>query len=184
MSAQPPSAKAQTRKARGGCLAVLGLIVLIVVIVVIAEGGGSKSSPQSEARSYIKDKTFQINKVRATVETIEGSVGLIIKHHGGSESEVNELARNAQSAHNSIDEVRSELFKVGGNEELSHATLSLQEGANELKNAMGALVAYAGSPNPATLAHLSTQLEKGKEEWNMGAEKVWQIAAESNPPKL
>lgn len=80
--------------------------------------------------------------------------------------------------------MRNELYKVGGNDELSSATLNLQEGANELKNAMGALVAYTGNPNPASLAHLSTQLESGKSKWNEGAETVWRIAGESGAPKL
>jgi hypothetical protein len=180
--AQPP-AKPQ-RKARGGCLAFVVIVIVVIAVIAIAEGGGKSSSPQAEARSYIKDNNFQINKVRASVETIEGEVGLIIKNHGGSETEINELAKNAQSAHNGIDEVRSELYKVGGNNELSSATLIMQEGANELKNAMGALVAYTGNPNPASLAHLSTQLESGKNKWNEGAETVWRIAGESGVPKL
>lgn len=37
---------------------------------------------------------------------------------------------------------------------------------------------------PATLASLNTQFEKGKEKWNEGADKVWEVAGEHGAPRV
>jgi hypothetical protein len=146
----------------------------------------SSSSPQKEAREYINQKGTAINIGRVNYEHVAGIVALLkqAEAEGKSSEVINELAKTAQEAHNQVDEIRAGLYKVGGDQKLSEATLTLQEGANELKNAMGALVAYTGSPNPATLAHFSTQLEAAKTKWNEGAEAVWALAKESGAMTL
>lgn len=184
MAAQGTGSTKAKKNTRTGCGCLTFIVIVVIVVIAVAAGSGGKSSPEKEAREYIKEKTFQIDKVRASVEDVEVVLGGVIKNNGGSTTEIDELASDAEKAHDGINEVRNELYKLGGNEELSNATLALQEGANELKNAMGALVAYTGNPNPASLAHLNSQYEKGKEKWNEGAEKVWSIAKESGAPKL
>lgn len=185
MNTQQKKPNAAQGCARGGCgLAVL--VVVIVIIVAVVAGGKSKShsSAASEAGSYIKAKGARIDIINATVSDVLVQLGKVIKNGGSSTTEVDEMATEAQKAHDRVNELRSELFQAEGNEELSHASLAIEEGANELKNAMGALVAYAGNPNPATLAHLNAQFEKGKEKWDEGVETVWRIAKKGEAPKL
>lgn len=109
---------------------------------------------------------------------------LATKAGGEAGTVIDELAKVAQEAHNEIDGFRQELFKPDGDKKLSEATFVLSEGANELKNAMGGLVAYTGNPNPATLAHFSTQLESAKSTWNQGVEEIWHLANESGAMTL
>jgi hypothetical protein len=45
-------------------------------------------------------------------------------------------------------------------------------------------VAYTGNPNPATLAHFTTQLEAAKAKWNQGVDEIWTIAGEHGAYRL
>jgi hypothetical protein len=178
----PAKAKGNTRT---GCGCLAFIVVVVVIIIAVAAGSGGKSaSPEKEAQEYISQKSHTINIGRVDYEHVEALVGLASKAGNETTTVVDELAKVAQEAHNEIDGFRQELFKSGGNEKLSDATLQLSEGANELKNAMGAIVAYTGNPNPATLAHVSTQLETAKSKWNEGAEEIWHIANESGAMTL
>jgi hypothetical protein len=56
------------------------------------------------------------------------------------------------------------------------------KGANDLKNSMGALVAYTGDPNSATLAHFNSQYGSARTEWNEGVNAIW--AGEKNKPTI
>ncbi len=182
---------AAAKNTRAGCGCLLGVVALIVVIGAIA-GGSGKSGPsgssgsdaRSEARKYISERGHVINLGRVDFEHVALLVGLLSKSGGESEQVIDEIAKVAQESHDEIDGFREELFKTEGNEKLGEATLELSEGAGELKNAMGALVAYTGNPNPATLAHFSVQMEKAKEKWNAGVEEIWQIAQEQGAMTL
>lgn len=183
---------AATKNTRTGCGCLVALIV-VVIIIVAASSGGSKSNggsssggsgAQGEARAYIKDKARTINFGRVDYEHIAALVALL--QGAGSESSqvINEIAKVAQESHDEIDGFRAELFKTGGDEKLSEATFELSDGANELKNAMGALVGYTGNPNPATLAQFTIQLEKAKAKWNLGVDQIWTIAGEHGAYRL
>jgi len=41
---------------------------------------------------------------------------------------------------------------------------------------MGALVAYTGNPNPATLAQFATAYQNAVTEWNQSLRAVWSAA--------
>jgi hypothetical protein len=59
---------------------------------------------------------------------------------------------------------------------------ALYGAANDLKNSMGALVAYTGNPNPATLAQASTQYNTAVGEWNDAITTIY--AGKSQTPPL
>ena len=67
---------------------------------------------------------------------------------------------------------------------VGNAALEIFSSANNLKNAMGALVAYTGNPNPATLAHFSTQYQPAVAEWNKGIEAMWHLGDKSGVPSI
>jgi hypothetical protein len=178
-----PAAKNQTRTGCG-CLAFIVIVVIIGIAVASSGGGGKGASPEKEAREYIAQKSHVINYGRVDYEHVQALVLLASKAGNEGGTVINELAKVAQESHDQIDGFRQELFKTEGDKKLSEATFTLSEGANELKNAMGALVAYTGSPNPATLAHLTVQLQAAKGKWNEGAEGIWSIAKESGAMTL
>lgn len=109
---------------------------------------------------------------------------MAIAEKGGGTEGIDEIAKAAQEGHDEIDGFRQELFDAEGGKKLSEATFALSEGANELKNAMGGLVAYSGNPNPATLAHFSVQMQAAQGKWNQAVDEVWEIAGEHDAPRL
>jgi hypothetical protein len=166
----PAKAKGNTRTGCG-CLAFL-VIAIIIIVAVASSGSGKSGSPEKEARSYISSKGHTINIGRVDYEHVALLIGLLSKSGTESETVINEIAKVAQEAHNEIDGLRSELFDSEASEKLKDATLELSAGANELKNAMGAIVAYTGNPNPATLAHATTQMQSAKSNWNTGVDDM------------
>jgi hypothetical protein len=173
---------------RTGCGCLAAIVVVAIIVAAVAGGGGggkgTSSSPEKEAREYISQKGHNINVGRVDYEHVALLVGLASKAGGESTTVVDELAKVAQEAHNEIDSFREELFKTDGNKKLQEATFELSEGANELKNAMGGLIAYTGNPNPATLAHFTIQLEAAKGKWNEGVDQIWTIAREHGAYRL
>jgi hypothetical protein len=190
-----------TRRGGAGHMRLIGAgIVIAFVITLVAASSSHKSSPtsappagsaesqnsspQTEAREYIQQKGHVINLGRVDYEHVAALVALAGKAGNESGLVMNELAKVAQESHDQIDGFREELFKTGGDQKLGEATLQLSEGANELKNSMGALVAYTGNPNPATLAHFTVQLDAAQSKWNQGVDGVWGIAHEHGALRL
>lgn len=137
----------------------------------------SISGAEKEAREYIAHKGHVINFGRVDYEHVATLIALSSKSPEDTEV-VDEIAKVAQEAHDEIDGFRQELFETEAGGKLKEATFELSEGANELKNAMGAIVAYTGNPDPATLAHATTQLQTAKSKWNESVEEIWHIANE------
>ena len=49
---------------------------------------------------------------------------------------------------------------------------------------MGALVAYTGNPNAATLAQFTVKYRKAVAEWDNGVRAIWHLAGRKNPPTV
>jgi hypothetical protein len=88
------------------------------------------------------------------------------------------LAQNAQGGHDKLDQYRWD-FTSDDDGALGDAEAGLSVAANDLKNAEGALVAFAGGPNPATAAHAVAQFNAGIAEWNQAVQYIWQAAGVS-----
>lgn len=189
-------------------------VVIIVVIAVAGSGGkgggrkGSGSStsssvaapvgkattsaskpqgpemPQSqkEALSWIKEHGQDARRVAASVEVVQIAVDELQKEE--TSEKTNEAAKYAQEAHNNIDEIRQEFATGSYSGEVENASLGVFSSANSLKNAMGALVAYLGNPNPATLAHFTTQYEPAKNEWDEGIRAIYKLAHQREEPTI
>jgi hypothetical protein len=67
---------------------------------------------------------------------------------------------------------------------LENAEAEMFDAANGLKNSTGAVVAYTGNPDPATLAGFTSQYQPAEAEWNDGVRKVWRLAHKPKPPTL
>jgi hypothetical protein len=169
-------------KSKQGCLGCLVSVVIVVGIIGAVASGGHHTTPAAQAKAYIKEHGLGAKRVAASVEDTEIQLGLAIK--AGASANVDELAQAAQSAHDAIDEVRNEFATTETSGELGAAALDIFTAANGLKNAMGALVAYTGNPNPATLAHFTTQFSSAREEWDHGVSTIWSTAHEGNAPTL
>jgi hypothetical protein len=132
------------------------------------------SEAQQKALDYIHDHGADANRVVANVVIVQ--IALLDLQKNPTQEKLNTLAITAQDAHDRLDAVRSN-FAAGG----SDAELLVFSGANDLKNAMGAIVTYTGDPNPATLASLTSQYKQAVSEWNAGVRSIWKAAKKSPP---
>lgn len=181
---KPPKPESSGLTRTKGCLSLIVLgVILVVAISTISSSGGKSKTPQQNAQTYIKSMGRDMNTVQVSVQSVQAGL-LILQKDGATSDAVNQFAQVAQQAHDSIDAVRQDFATgdTGGN--LGNAEVELFTAANDLKNAMGAVVAYTGNPNPATLAHFTSQYQPAVAEWNDGVRGVWSIAGESKPPTL
>lgn len=185
------------------------VVVLVIVIIAVATSGSSKkpssSTPpptttqqaaptttapakpsipkaEADARSYITAHGGDAYRVQANVLDVQLAVGLFQKQ--ATQANLNQMAMQAQTAHDNLDAIRTDFAGGFGNDELGTAELNAFSGANDLKNAMGALVSYAGAPNAATLAHFTTQYQTAVSEWNQGVRIIWRLAHRGKPPTV
>ncbi len=115
--------------------------------------------------------------VSASVRAVE--LDLNAGAHGTPD--LDQLASDAQDAHDQIDPVRDSFAQTTDS---SDAQLEVFGAANDLKNAMGAIVAWTGDPNPATLAHATSQLKTAFAEWNDGVRTIWHAAHRHDGPTI
>lgn len=158
---------------------LLLLPVLAGVVGIVVAGCGASGTPRHQARSYIRSMHRDMNTVQASVESVVVGINLVAKDP--SIADINEFAGLAQQAHDSIDAIRKEFATTDTSGKLGNAELELFSAANDLKNAMGAVVAYEGNPNAATLAHFTDQYQQARGEWNQGVTEVWRLARERKP---
>ena len=124
-----------------------------------------------------------VNTVQVSVQSVQA--GLVILEKGPiNQSAVDSFAQLAQQAHDSIDGVRQSFATSDTSGTVGNAEVEVFTAANDLKNAMGAFVTYAGTPNAATLASLTSQYNNARGEWNQGVDAIWMAAGESGPPTI
>jgi hypothetical protein len=167
-----------------------GVGALLVAIVIVVVAGGSNPKPASApapvetrrdlARGWIVRHGGDGFRVRAVIANVILEVGAFKR----SPTQVNldRLATVAQQAHDDLDAIRANFATATDGGALGNAELDMFSGANDLKNAMGALVAEAGAPNAATVAHFNTSYAHAVKEWNGGARTIWHIAHRTSPP--
>ena len=189
--------------------AILALIVLIIIVAAAAGGSSNKNQsangnssspsqpsksspskpskpamPQSEkdARAWINKLGADSNRVAANVRLVQLQVG--IARRNPSVAAVDKLAQVAQQSHDNLDGIRDDFAYGDDSGSLGNAELSAFSAANDLKNSMGALVTYTGTPNAATLASFNTQYAKARAEWNYGVRTIWRLAKKKHPPTV
>lgn len=177
----------------------LGAVILVIIIAVSSNNSSKtpttttnatksttksavSSAPHaSAAEQYIRKHGADANRVQANVLLVSLAVTQAKKS-----GDLNAVAQAAQSAHDNLDNIRNDFADTASiacsSCSLGDASLELFTASNDLKNAMGALVAYTGDPNPATLAHFNTQFATARSEWNQGARFIW--AGKANKPTL
>lgn len=145
----------------------------------------SATMPQQErdARHFISSPYGrEARQVQVRVEFVWVALGLAKQKP--TQANVDELAQVAQESHDEIAGVRDDFAMCT----TSHSgTLQDVEGllysdAGEVKNAMGAMVAYCGAPNAATLARFTTQYDQARTDWDRDVRAIWAIAREKKPP--
>jgi hypothetical protein len=101
-------------------------------------GGAPQSSGLSASQTYIRNHGADANQVAVNVATVQ--VGVSLLQGSPTAANVNQLAQFAQQAHDNLDALRNN-FAESDSGTLGNAELEVFSGANDLKNAMGALEA-------------------------------------------
>jgi len=188
--AQPAKPKSGSNERRR--LTLVEFVVVIAVIIAAVSGGcgggggqsstGKGNGSRQAARDYIKSKHRDTNTVQASVQSLQA--GLAIMSKSATPDDMNSFAQLAQQAHDFIDGVRNDFATSDTTGALGNAEVEVFAAANDLKNAMGAVVAYTGDPNPATLAHFTSLYQTAVSEWNDGIRTIWRIAGERGAPTV
>ncbi len=189
------------RSSRAGTvgLTVVGFVsVVIIVGAAVGHRHHSSTDPgtaatsgqttpgvpkdEADARNYILAHAADAYRVRANVKNVEDDIGAAAQD--ATQSNIDQLAIEAQTAHDDIDEIRADFTTSDLSGALGDAELNAFSGANDLKNAMGAIVTWTGDPNPATLASMTSQLSHARSEWNRGVTTIWHTARRPSPPTV
>lgn len=159
-----------------------GIVAAALMISTVVAVGSAVAAPASQikdAQAYIKKHGTDANRVQANVVLAQLAIGQVSKN--GTQANLNKLALTAQDSHDNLDAIRNN-FAESASGGLGDAELLVFAGANDLKNSMGALVAWTGNPNAATLASFASQFKRGRSEWDSGIRKIWKLAQRSKPP--
>jgi hypothetical protein len=100
-----------------------------------------------------------------------------------------QLAADAQKAHNDYANVKGDVILAGNdvsdNDQIGRAENKMDDGINELKNGMDALVAFAEEPTAGNLGSANSQLASGVADWDQGLTVIWRLAGDaSDAPTL
>jgi hypothetical protein len=158
--------------------------IAIVCLLAVATAGCSSNGSQPGAASFYAAHGRQAARVGPSVRAVEAEVDALANPPAAGA--LTRIATSAQQANERLDEVRSgwQVTEKGEEEELSTIETQLSEGSAELKNAMAALVTYAGNPSQAALVPYTTHLRSGREKWNEGVVQLWHLTSRSNPPTV
>jgi hypothetical protein len=109
----------------------------------------------------------------------EIKVGLDILHNDPTG-----LAQDARAAHDVFMNAKTDIIAAGNNvsdnDRLGGAELQMDDAINELKNGMGAVVAFAENPNAGTLGAANSKLDQGITDWDQAATVLWTMAGRAS----
>jgi hypothetical protein len=189
---QPPTRKPHTvGKIVAGALG--GLVMIIAIAATLSGGSQHSTSKHANAPTTTHsshkpagntDAVAYVKRFAAPTTLVSGSVGAVeldLNTGAHGTPDLNQLASDAEDAHDQIDQVRDSFAQTTDS---SDAQLEVFGAANDLKNAMGAIVAWTGNPNPATLAHATSQLKTAFAEWNDGVRTIWHAAHKHDAPTI
>ena len=153
-----------------------------MIAVAVTAFSGHKT-PAQQAQAYVTSHGADARHVAANVAIVQ--LAVMAGQKSGAQDAMNQVALAAQKAHDNIDNVRANFASdTTSDGALGNDETEVFAAANDLKNAMGAAVAYTGDPNSATLAQFTTKYQKAVGEWNDGVQAIWTLAGKSDPPTL
>jgi hypothetical protein len=145
--------------------------------------GCASSSAQLGATAFLNEHVAAAARAAAATKAVEAEVSRLSS--SPTRPQLERLARAAGKGHRNVVQAGEWNVAEGGEEEdLPHAEAEVTEGANELANAMSALLAYARAPRAAALARYESELARGREQWNEGISQLWYLAHTAHPPTL
>jgi hypothetical protein len=153
----------------------IGDAVLAAMATITIVGCGGSNSPVTDAKTYVRT----IGPDAAQVETYQIKVGLDILNNDPTG-----LAQDAQAAHDASVNVKTDIIGAGNNvsdnNRLGTAELQMDDAINELKNGMGAVVAFTENPDAGTLGAANSTSGQGITDWDRAATVLWTMAGQAS----
>jgi hypothetical protein len=155
---------------------------LAAALLALVLAGCGSSSMQSDASSFIAEHQQQAVRVKQGALAADGALAGLA--NPPTAAQLGALARSAQQGHDLIAHAHDEWVTAeGGAEEiLSSAEIEADDGANEMRDALAGLVAYAARPDAGTLARYAAQLRTGREKWDEAVRQIWHLGGRPDPP--
>ncbi len=170
--------KPRTRRQRTmGCLVILVIIIAIIAIIAIVVAGGKKTPVAQQARDYVAKYGPNCYSVASNVQGVQTDLA-------AKAPSLDQIAQDAQQAHDNINDIRDNFASASDGGALGNDETEVFGAANDLKNAMGAVVAYTGNPNAATLAQFTSSYQTARSEWNNAILSIWKLAGSAAVKKL
>ncbi len=155
----------------------------MATLAALTFAGCASSSAQMGATAFLDEHVAGATRAAAATKAVEAEASRLSSPP--TQPQLEQLARTAGQGHRNVVQVGEWNVAEGGEEEdLPHAKAEVTEGANELANAMSALLAYARAPRAAALARYESELARGREQWNEGISQLWYLAQEPHPPTV
>jgi hypothetical protein len=155
---------------------------LAVVLMLVAGCSGQGQTPAQKASGYISKHGAEALALQQDIAAVQAAMTRVIARP--TTETVNALALVAQQAHDDISSGKDSFAQVGGGGDVGNAITSVYSAVNDLKNAMGGIVAFTGNPNPATQAKMTLQYQTAVQEWNDAVTTIWSTAGQDQPPTV
>lgn len=156
---------------------------LAAAVVLLAAGcSGQGQTPAQKASGYISHHGAEALAVQQDITAVQAAMTRVVAQ--SSTETVNSLALVAQQAHDDLSSGKDSFAQVGGGGDVGNAITDVYSAVNDLKNAMGGIVAFTGDPNPATQAKMITQYQSAVAEWNDAVTTIWSAAGQATPPTV
>ena len=151
-----------------------------------ADSTGTSSSISKQAVRFVQTVRTDATDIQTDVVAPEAGVRLLADDPSNvNQAAIDELATMAQQGHDDLANRKDAIAAAtDGTGQIQTLEAEAYAGANDLKNALGALVAYTGNPNAATLAQFTSQFQTGQSEWNDAVTQLWQDAGATKPPTV
>lgn len=158
----------------------IALMAAVATLTVVA--CGSTKSQHDQAAGYISKHGADATHVHDDVVKVQATITAFTS--GPSTTAVDYLATVAQQAHDDLTNGKDGFADTSGSGSVGNATTSMYTAVNDLKNSMGAIVAFTGAPNPATQAKMTTQYATAIGEWNAAVTSIWATAGVDGAPTI
>lgn len=157
------------------------LSAALIALFLVTACGKAKSQ-QQQAQDWITKVGSDARSIQELVQQVQTATRTAAATT--TPATLQGLANVAQTAHDALATYKSEYALSGVSGQVGNAVLGVFAAVNDLKNAMGGIVAYTGDPNPATAAKMTSQYQSAVQEWNSAVDTIWTAAGQDNPPDL
>ncbi len=165
---------------RHGCLPLLLVFAVVIGAIVIAVTVVAGHSPKKGAAGGNARLASDIQTVNSGVSGVRTELGIATKSNASS-ADVDQLSHLAQVEEGTLTNLKS---RVAAEVPNNTAGRDLTNAATRLRNSMGTLVAYTGSPTPPRLARFATQYDTGVADWNHAVGEIYSSPTSSPPPTI